>query len=177
VDASARFDGKKPRQEALHMEQVETLIRETAKKHQDRKAEFKIDLPSGLSLLIGAGLFMVVLDNLIENALKFNDQPLAKVSFKVALDGDAVRFTITDNGPGIPSEEKRNIFNTFYQIAKHGAEAAKGLGLGLAIVKKIIETQHGEIRVDHPSDGGASISVSFPMLAMSTHSIPLPFKG
>ncbi len=177
VNASARFDGKKPAEEALHMEQIEALIRETTKKHQGRNAEFKMDLPSGLSLPIGAGLFMVVLDNLIENALKFNDQPLAKINFKVALDGDAVRFTVTDNGPGIPSEEKRNIFNTFYQIAKHGAETAKGLGLGLAIVKKIIETQHGEIRVDHPSDGGASFSVAFPMLAMNTHSSLLPFKG
>jgi DNA-binding response OmpR family regulator/two-component sensor histidine kinase len=165
ANAPARYGEKGVEKVDLRMQQVEALIKAAVQKFPGRKIECKMDLPSGLGLPISEELFTIILDNLVENAVKFNNQALAKIGFSVALDGGYVRFTINDNGPGIPSEEKRNIFNTFYQIGKYGAEAAKGLGLGLAIVDKIVKASHGKIRVDHPADGGASISVAFPLPA------------
>jgi CheY-like chemotaxis protein len=164
IQASLRYGGKSAGKQVLDMGQVEALVKAAFKGPQGKKAECKFKLPAGLGLPISAALLEITLKNLIENALKFNDQETAKLLFTAALDGGKVRFTVSDNGPGIPSEERHNVFQAFYQIDKHGTGAVRGMGLGLAIVKKIVESEEGEIRVDHQT-GGASISFSLPLAA------------
>lgn len=69
--------------------------------------------------------------------------------------GDAVRFSVEDDGPGIPAAERSRIFDRF-----HGTRTAtkRGGGLGLAIARAIVTAHAGRIWADEATTGGARVS-------------------
>lgn len=83
-----------------------------------------------------------VLYNLIDNAIKFNPEEGA-LGIKTWDYEDVVFVKISDQGPGIPKDEIRHIWERFYQVDKARSFKNGGTGLGLSIVKKIIE-EHGQ---------------------------------
>ena len=89
--------------------------------------------------------------NLIENAAKYSDAGTAIAISAKSADGK-VRFSIEDEGPGIPEGERESVFQRFYQ--GEGANGQKqGTGMGLAIVRGIIEAHGGEIWVESGKKG------------------------
>jgi signal transduction histidine kinase len=93
----------------------------------------------------------VVFRNLLENAVKYSDAPVA-VSVRVGGEGDGrVAIEISDRGIGIPSGELRKIFGRFYRTGRDVQRTASGLGLGLFIVRNLVRRQGG--RVEARSEG------------------------
>jgi two-component system sensor kinase FixL len=86
-----------------------------------------------------------VFQNLIDNAVKFNDKPRGIIRIGAERVGEMWRFWVQDNGMGIPQAQQQRIFDLFHKA--HGARSFSGSGLGLAIVKRIIETEGGQISV------------------------------
>jgi two-component system, OmpR family, sensor kinase len=86
-----------------------------------------------------------VLDNLIENAIRYCP-PGSRVVVSVADAGGRPAVTVSDNGPGVPAEERDRIFERFYR-GSTGRAAGKGSGLGLPIVAETIRRWGGEIRL------------------------------
>lgn len=83
-----------------------------------------------------------VLINLISNAMKFSP---ANESVRVAVsrtDSGAIRFSVTDNGPGISAENQSKLFTKFQQLVSEDGVQRQGTGLGLSTVKALVE-QHG----------------------------------
>ncbi len=79
--------------------------------------------------------------------------------------GDALQFSVSDDGPGIPQEEQNRIFAKFGQ-AKTCSEGHKySTGLGLAFCKMVVEAHGGRIWVDSELGKGATFSVSLPVTA------------
>ncbi len=76
---------------------------------------------------------------------------------KVALrlDGDHVRFEVTDSGQGIPSQYADHVFDRYFRVP---GSAPEGSGLGLAICKELIEAQGGTIAVDTELGRGSTFS-------------------
>ncbi len=74
-----------------------------------------------------------------------------------AVERPAVRFTVTDNGPGIPEDDAPNIFDPFFTNRKSG----EGTGLGLAICMAICERSGGEIGLNPQFDGGTQFTLTF----------------
>jgi signal transduction histidine kinase len=74
---------------------------------------------------------------------------------------DRVRITISDNGPGIPPEVRRHLFDPFYS----GREAGRGIGFGLAKCWRIVRLHGGEIAVECPHAGGAAFTMTLPTAA------------
>jgi len=72
-------------------------------------------------------------------------------------DGRGV-ITVADDGPGIPENNRRRVFEPFFSTKPHGA------GLGLATAKRVVEAHGGEISVDCPKNGGTTFSVSLPLV-------------
>lgn len=89
-----------------------------------------------------------VLFNLIDNAVKYSPENKTIVIEAARMDGK-IRFSIEDEGVGIPESERENIFRKFYRVDK----SVKGLGMGLAIVRGIIEAHGGSIRVEPGKNG------------------------
>lgn len=95
-----------------------------------------------------------VFSNFLSNAVKHS--PIGEeitVAARSARDGRAVRFSVTDRGPGVPPAERERVFEKFYRLA---GEPREGAGLGLAICREIVRGHDGEIGVVAGPDGKGS---------------------
>jgi signal transduction histidine kinase len=102
-----------------------------------------------------------VLDNLLENAVKFSPEHGV---VRVALDDDdgVAILRVADEGPGVPDEEKHRIFERFYQADTGRAAPAHGVGLGLAICRHVAEAHGGTIGVRDNAPTGAVFEIRIP---------------
>jgi signal transduction histidine kinase len=99
-------------------------------------------------------LISQVLGNLIGNALKFSP-PNSVVMVWAEGDANWVRVNVADQGPGIPFEERKNLFQMFGKLSVRPNGSESSTGLGLWIVKSLVELQGGKVGVDCPADGGS----------------------
>ena len=105
-----------------------------------------------------------VLQNLVENAIKFNNKEKKLVKIKAKLsENNFVAVLIEDNGVGIPSEEIPKLFRKFYQIEEYFTGQVEGAGLGLAFVKRIIEAHNGKVWVESEPDKGSRFYFTLPI--------------
>ncbi len=106
-----------------------------------------------------------VVGNLIDNALSFSPEG-AVVCVTVSADGDRVLLRVEDDGPGIPPENREDIFNRFYSERPAGEDFGKHSGLGLAIARAVVDAHDGKISVSDRNPGmdppGARFTVSLP---------------
>jgi signal transduction histidine kinase len=102
------------------------------------------------------GELAVVFRNLLENAVKYSEDPV-EVRVQVALrDPGRVRIEISDRGIGIPSRELRKIFQRFYRAGRDVQRTASGLGLGLFIVRSLVRRQGGGVVARSEGRGAGS---------------------
>jgi two-component system, OmpR family, sensor kinase len=108
------------------------------------------------------------LRNLGRNAVEHTREHTGLVRVDVSLrpaayDRDAsVRFTVSDDGPGIRPEQRRRVFERFYRTDAARARSAGGAGLGLAIVKAIAVAHGGTVSAGESSAGGAAMHLDLP---------------
>ncbi|MGI9419314.1 MAG: ATP-binding protein [Geminicoccaceae bacterium] len=102
-----------------------------------------------------------VLTNLLSNAVKFSPQG-ETVIVRLTREGENIRFSVSDRGPGIPTHMHRKIFEKFTQVDGSDSRSKAGTGLGLAICKDIIEAHGGRIRVESDPDMGSTFSFALP---------------
>ena len=101
----------------------------------------------------------IVLDNLINNALKYTPFGGEVALSVVALDARRVRIVVADTGPGIPSELRSRVFEKFFRIESHRSSAAGGsygAGIGLYLCKQIVELHAGRIFCEPGADGAGT---------------------
>jgi PAS domain S-box-containing protein len=119
------------------------------------KIEVKIigDYPAMINPLI-----YDVFANLLGNAAKYGPND-STVEASISNDSKNWRFSVVDNGEGIPDEHKEAIFNRFKRLEKG---AVKGSGLGLAIVKRVVKAHSGRVWVEDNPEGGSIFCVQIP---------------
>jgi two-component system phosphate regulon sensor histidine kinase PhoR len=100
-----------------------------------------------------------VLSNLIENALKYGAPP---VTVRACMVRDAIRFEVTDRGPGIPRSEQQRIFDKFYRLDPHMTHGVRGTGLGLYICRELVHRMQGRIGVESAEGDGATFWIELP---------------
>jgi signal transduction histidine kinase len=106
-------------------------------------------------------LFQVVV-NLLSNAVKFSPRDSGLVTLSVENDGDGVRISVVDNGPGIAPKDREAIFDRFHQVGDTLTAKPQGSGLGLAICRMIVEHFGGRAWVEDAPGGGAMFHVWLP---------------
>jgi PAS domain S-box-containing protein len=105
-----------------------------------------------------------VVFNLVANA--FNATPDGgRISCRVETVTDRLLLTVSDTGPGIPSEMRQRIFERFQQGMEDHGQARAGTGLGLAIVKEFIELHGGTVTAGEAPGSGAIFQIELPTLA------------
>jgi two-component system, OmpR family, sensor kinase len=104
------------------------------------------------------------LRNLARNAIEHTDERDGLVRLEVSPVGpDWIRFTVTDDGPGIPEHERERVFERFHRTDTGRTRAGGGAGLGLAIVRAIAEAHRGSVRVGDCTGGrGAALELVLP---------------
>ncbi len=118
----------------------------------------------GSAVILGEDMRMErVLNNLIDNAVSFSrDGGLVEIAATNA--DDEVILRVTDEGPGVPENEREAIFRRFHSERPSNEAFGNHSGLGLAIARTIIEGHKGSIRVTDREDGrhGASFEITLP---------------
>jgi signal transduction histidine kinase len=99
--------------------------------------------------------------NLISNAVKYNDKENGQIEVGLQEGKDNIAFTFKDNGMGMNQEDTENIFKIFYTVS--GDKNSKdSTGVGLSIVKKIVDLYGGKIRVNSEKGKGSEFIVKLP---------------
>jgi PAS domain S-box-containing protein len=99
--------------------------------------------------------------NLVGNALKFTPAG-GSIDVAVRCAGDDAEISVSDTGPGIPSEKHRLIFERFQQLDSSFTRRYPGSGLGLAVVKELTELMGGRVGVESEQDRGSRFWVRLP---------------
>ena len=119
-----------------------------------------IDSMSGDYGALDMRLMERVLDNLVNNALRYSDNTLR---ISLHLSGSRATLAVEDDGPGIAPEARQRVFEPFVRLDPSRDRATGGCGLGLAIVHSIAQAMAGEVRCDESSLGGAAFIFSWPI--------------
>jgi len=102
-----------------------------------------------------------ILDNLVSNAVKFS--PLdGVIDVRVESVEDRIRFEIRDSGSGLTPDDLTRIFGRFQRLSTQPTGGESSTGLGLHITKRLVELQHGIIRIESSPGAGSVFIVEFP---------------
>lgn len=107
-----------------------------------------------------------VLTNLVSNAIKFSPDSGVVTLATTCEAGLAIRFSVSDHGPGIAEEYRERIFQPFQQGDAGDAQSHTGTGLGLAIAKAIVEQHGGHIGVESELGHGSTFYFDLPCRPM-----------
>jgi light-regulated signal transduction histidine kinase (bacteriophytochrome) len=102
-----------------------------------------------------------VFQNIVANAVKYNDKEAVLISISHTIEDDAHRITIADNGIGIEARYREKVFELFKRL--HHRDTYSGTGIGLSICKKIIHQMNGRIWIEDSPMGGAAFVFTIPM--------------
>jgi signal transduction histidine kinase len=151
------------RLESLELgEAVATLLPSLLPLFEEKNQSLNYDRPAeNYYLLVDRRRFEQVLTNLLVNAHKYV-QPGGHVNIEINSSTTEVTIGIKDNGPGIPPEEQRYIFDRYYRRPMHEQSLeTSGSGLGLPIARQLVELQGGKIWVESTVGQGSTFFIKF----------------
>lgn len=116
-----------------------------------------------LEVLVPASRLRVVLDNLLDNAIKFSpgSDPWVRVTSRRTADS-AFAIDVEDHGPGIPEDQIEQVFRAFHQCEDDFTGNVAGAGIGLGIVREIVGRLGGQLEFANLQPHGARFTVLFP---------------
>jgi len=104
-----------------------------------------------------------VLVNLLSNAIKYSPED-GRIQIDHFVSDKALRVEITDEGSGVPLNQRGNLFRRFSHLDSPNERTRQGAGLGLSVVKAIVEAQQGEVGIRDIPEGGASFWFTLPLV-------------
>lgn len=138
---------------------LQHLIEEVAAGYPENKGALKVAGKTQSILMLRAGAMKRVISNLINNALRYGQE----VKVFLSEMNRQVKIVVEDNGPGIPEEQRSEVFKPFVRLEGSRNVKTGGVGLGLAIVKDIITSHGGTITIEESSElGGARVVITLP---------------
>ena len=161
--------------ELSHLDEgMQDMVREDVDLYETAKAAIRplaeeadvagisIDLNGESSVINGyAQLFSLIVYNLCENGIKYNDRG-GTVKIDINDFEDKAVLTVNDNGIGIPHDQQDRVFERFYRVDKSHSKEVGGTGLGLSIVKHAAAIHNGEIHLISAPKYGTTITITFP---------------
>ena len=124
------------------------LLITTVAKYENK--EITTDIPEAIYFDGRKNLIKRCFNNLIDNSIKYSKN----IFISLEKSSKNILITIDDDGPGIPKNERENVFKPFYKIDKSRSDSKSSVGLGLSIASDIIRSHGGNIKLeDSPSNG------------------------
>ncbi|MET3857560.1 sensor histidine kinase [Rhizobium sp. OAE497] len=153
---------RRPRSDTIDLS---AAARDIVAAHAEQALQRDIDLGlevSGSVPVEGDGTMLrEMLVNLVDNAIRYTRRG-GRVTVSVRRAGDLAVLDVEDNGPGIPADEREQVFERFYRVL--GTEG-DGSGLGLAIVREVVDGAGGTVALAEADGGGLVVSVRLPVAA------------
>ncbi|RYD97951.1 MAG: two-component sensor histidine kinase [Sphingobacteriales bacterium] len=133
------------------------VLQEAGRRNPERQHACAV--PAGISVTGDPLLLRLLVSNLLENANKYAKD--AGFTCTLSEERDAVLLRVADNGPGIPEEEKKLVFEKFYRVGNEQTRRTKGTGLGLYICSRIARAHGATISLTDTNPQGATFTVRF----------------
>ena len=130
-----------------------------------KKKQVKIynEVPKDFAVEIDHNKFRHVVNNLLQNAIKYNNQT-GSVWLSVEKMPEKWSFSVRDNGWGIANDQRERIFERFYRIDTSRSKQTGGTGLGLSVVKEYVAAMQGQIKVNSQVGVGSEFIVILPLM-------------
>ena len=130
----------------------------------DKLVELTLDFRSEHSHIMADILhFSNIVDNLIENAIKYGKPKAVRIQVVVTDEADRLCIAVMDDGLGISKTDLPYIFNTFYRSKNKAKRNKPGFGLGLTYVQAMVDAHQGEVRVTSTLGEGSTFRVYLPI--------------
>ena len=131
------------------LDQIKVQTLENQKIIYDYKLPFK-------NIIGDSKILNHIISNLLSNAIKYSPEG-GDVYLSVEEENEFIKFTVKDNGIGIPEEDQKKLFEPFFRA--RNSDNVKGYGLGLSIVKRYVEIHKGEIYLESKLNEGSKFTV------------------
>ena len=138
------------------------LAREVSTYHQSDRHDIQVEADGPLVGAYDQLRIAQLLENLIENAVKYSPQG-GPVRVRVWRDGDQARLAVSDQGIGIPAGDLPHIFDRFHRAANVDDRRFVGMGLGLFICRGIVEQHGGRIWASSRAGQGTTFHITLPL--------------
>ena len=132
------------------------LLLTTIKKYE--KKEITSDISEKIFFNGRKNLIQRCLNNLIDNSIKYSNN----IVVSAIKSSHNIKIIIDDDGPGIPENERENVFKPFYKISKSRGDSKSSVGLGLSIASDIIRSHGGNIKLENSPNNGLRASIFLP---------------
>ena len=126
-----------------------------------KKIDIEINVPDDITLLVDKNTSMIVIGNIVNNAIKFTPNG-GLISINVSDKEDYVNLHIVDTGVGMPPEVLKKLFRIDETVTSEGTNNEKGTGLGLILCKEFAEKNGGHIDVNSNFGKGSEFIVALP---------------
>ena len=145
---------------------ISELVNDISGKYQliakEKNITITTDLSKNLPLVYAdVSLIERVMQNLIDNAIKFTAAD-GEINIKTAADGNKVSISVSDNGAGIPEEDREQIFGRYYK-ANNFTDLKSSTGLGLAIIKNILDLHDSSLELVTKMNEGSTFIFHLPV--------------
>jgi two-component system, OmpR family, phosphate regulon sensor histidine kinase PhoR len=128
----------------------------------DQEIQIKTNLLAKPALILADEMHVTnIIYNLLDNAAKYSG-PKTEIIIETFSNKNSVSIKVTDNGPGIPKDQQKLIFEKFYRISTGDLHDVKGFGIGLHYVKTISEAHGGKVKVQSELGKGSTFEVTLP---------------
>jgi signal transduction histidine kinase len=146
---------------------VKSLVEEAIELFKLTPASIKIEGDAPCTCVIDRDALKIVVDNLIDNAVKFTDGPF-QLTIKLTCTSKFFILKFIDQGIGVSVDNQTKIFNRFFRINKLNIPDIRGTGLGLHIVREIIKSHGGKISVfSEGQNKGSTFTIELPIYQVS----------
>ena len=135
------------------------LLEEAAAQARRKGGIVDLHTEGRLTVPLRPHAFKRCLTNLMDNAMRFADH----VSVRAGKRDDAIEITVDDDGPGIPDDQREEVFRPFYRIEGSRNPGTGGVGLGLTIARDVVRGHGGDITLSQSPNGGLRARVRVPL--------------
>lgn len=143
--------------------EIEEVLKEFKSEIKDHKVKVETKFNSRLpKLIFGENLVKIIIQNLIDNALKYSPEKNGKIFIRTKNTKNGIVLMVRDNGIGIPKKQQDKIFSKFYRSKNAIEKNPNGTGLGLYIMKSIMDKHNGKIWYETEVGKGTTFFVQFP---------------
>lgn len=125
-----------------------------------KNLKLELSVPDDLAVIGDRVRLRQVLNNLLNNALKFTEEGFVKL--RIWYEEGKLAGEVADSGPGIPVVDREKIFAPFFSRVEGGQAGVAGAGLGLSVSHEMIEQQGGSLTLECPPEGGAVFRFALP---------------
>ena len=138
---------------------LSVLLQDVAENARRQGARIDLHTEGRIDVTLRPNGFRRCVTNLVENAMRYAEH----ISIRAGVRGDGIEIVIDDDGPGIPEDQRAEVFRPFYRMEASRNPGTGGVGLGMTIARDAVQTHGGDITLEDSPMGGLRVRIKLPL--------------